>query len=303
MDKFAQSPAVLTFDDFVRIYFCSRPPADKDGMFVSRIGFIEVDRDDLFRITRISNEPVISLGDRGTFDEFGTNPVSVIRDGNAVFAFYAGWTRCESVPFNGAIGVARSDDNGEFFHRLGPGPVVAYSIDEPCVVGSPKIRQFKGTWHLHYAAGQKWLANENRPEPVYKIRHATSHDGIHWTKENRNLIPDKLGEDECQAGGDVIEYCDRYHMFFSYRFPTGFKSKERGYRIGYAYSDDLVSWHRYDESAGITVSDKGWDSEMVSYAHLFELDGTLYMLYQGNGIGASGFGLAQMISYQPTELL
>ena len=31
---------------------------------------------------------------------------------------------------------------------------------------------------------------------------------------------------------------------------------------------------------------------MVNYPHLFELDGETYMLYQGNGMGRAGFGLA-----------
>ena len=33
----------------------------------------------------------------------------------------------------------------------------------------------------------------------------------------------------------------------------------------------------------------------VSYAHVFELDDEIYMLYQGNEMGRYGFGLAQLI--------
>jgi hypothetical protein len=35
---------------------------------------------------------------------------------------------------------------------------------------------------------------------------------------------------------------------------------------------------------------------MVSYAHVFELNQKLYMLYQGNNMGAEGFGLAVLDS-------
>jgi len=298
MHHFAQTPATLIFDDFVRIYFCTRPPADEAGQFVSRIGYVDVERDDLFRIRRISPNPVLPLGDLGTFDEFGTNPVSVIRNGAEVRAYYAGWTRCESVPFNSAIGVAQSFDDGETFERLGPGPILAYTPEEPFVIGSPKIRRFGDSWFLHYAAGQTWLNTGDRPEPVYVIRGAVSDDGIEWQRFGKDLVPKRLGELECQAGADIFWFDDRYHMFFSYRHAVGFQSTERAYRIGYAVSDDLVDWSRDDEAAGIQVSDKGWDSQTISYAHVFQLDESIYMLYQGNDIGRIGFGLAVLESYE-----
>jgi hypothetical protein len=54
----------------------------------------------------------------------------------------------------------------------------------------------------------------------------------------------------------------------------------------------LIDWQRDDSKAGIDVSDEGWDSEMQSYPHIFELDGRIYMAYLGNQVGREGFGLA-----------
>jgi predicted GH43/DUF377 family glycosyl hydrolase len=302
MHHYAQTPATLMFDDFVRVYFCTRGPADESGQFISRIGYVDLERDDLFQIRRISPEPVLALGGLGTFDEFGTNPVSVIRHGDEIWAYYAGWTRCESVPFNSTIGVARSVDGGESFQRIGPGPVLSFTPDEPFVIGSPKVRRFDDKWYLHYIAGQRWLDTGHRPEPVYVIRGAVSDDGIEWQRFGTDLLPKRLGDSECQASADILWFEDRYRMFFSYRHAVGFKSKERGYRIGYAASDDLVHWSRDDLSAGIDVSEEGWDSQMVSYAHVFELDDRVYMLYQGNDIGRVGFGLAALESYKAGSL-
>jgi hypothetical protein len=299
MHHFAQTPATLKFEDFVRVYFCTRGPIDGAGQFISRIGYVDLEREDLLCIRHISPEPVLALGDLGSFDEFGTNPVSVIRHGNEIWAYYAGWTRCESVPFNSAIGVARSVDGGESFQRIGPGPVLSYTPDEPFVIGSPKIRRFNGKWYLHYIAGQKWLDTGDRPEPVYVIRGAVSEDGLEWHRFGVDLLPKRLGTDECQASPDILWFEGRYRMFFSYRYAVGFKSKEKGYRIGYAVSDDLMTWSRDDESAGIGVSEVGWDSQMVSYGHVFELDGSVYMLYQGNDIGRVGFGLARLEGFEP----
>ena len=72
------------------------------------------------------------------------------------------------------------------------------------------------------------------------------------------------------------------------------RNSERGYRIGYAWSDDLDHWTRDDTKAGIDISTTGWDSESIAYPHVFELDGKVYMLYLGNQVGRNGFGLAQL---------
>jgi predicted GH43/DUF377 family glycosyl hydrolase len=292
MHDFAQSPSAVIHETFVRVYFCSRPAPGPDGLYLSYISFIDVERANLLNVLRVREEPVLSLGRRGTFDEFGTYPVSVIRDQDEVRAYYSGFTRCESVPFNAAIGLAVSRDGGESFRRMGEGPVISYSPDEPFLMGSPRVRKFNGRWHLWYVAGKEWLNLNGKLEPVYKIRMASSDNGIDWIKLGKDLIVDKLGPQECQACADVNYRHGKYHMFFSYRDIQNYKRREGGYRIGYASSDDMVDWVRNDELAGMSISENGWDSEMVNYPHVFVLDGNTYMLYQGNEMGRAGFGLA-----------
>lgn len=292
LKEFAQAPATLVFDDFVRVYFSCRPEADAHGQYQSYSAFVDLDRKDLFRILRVSDAPVLELGRTGTFDEFGTYPLSVARCDEGVRAYYGGWTRCESVPFNVAIGMATSRDQGETFTRLGEGPVLSYSQDEPFVLSGPKVRCFGGEWYLWYIAGRAWKVADGRPEPIYKIRMAVSDDGIRWRRINRDLIESRIGEDEAQASPDVHFANGKYHMFFCYRHGSDYRNKARGYRIGYASSADLLHWIRDDAKAGMDVSAAGWDEEMVSYPHVFELDGNTYMAYLGNQVGREGFGLA-----------
>jgi len=292
LKEFAQAPATLVFDDFVRVYFSCRPPADANGQYVSYSAYVDLDRGNLLRVRDVAAQPILSLGGLGEFDEFGTYPVSVIRDGDQVRAYYSGWTRCESVPFNTAIGCAVSRDEGKTFTRLGNGPVLGYSPDEPFVLSGPKIRRFQDTWYLWYIAGRKWKLVSGRPEPVYKIRMATSEDGFHWIKLNKDLLDSRLEEDEAQASPDVFHANGKYHMFFCYRYGSDYRNKERGYRIGYASSTNLTDWVRDDTKAGIDVSEQGWDAEMVSYPHVFKIEGRTYLAYLGNEVGRYGFGLA-----------
>ena len=218
LKEFSQAPAVLIFDQFVRVYFSCRPPADENGQYVSYSGYVDLDRFDLFKILDVSNHPILHLGGLGEFDEFGTYPVSVARSGSEVRAYYGGWTRCESVPFNVAIGFATSHDEGKTFTKYGNGPVLSYTPDEPFVLSGPKIRYFNNTWCLFYIAGKKWKLVDGKAEPVYKIRMATSQDGIHWTKIGKDLVESRIEEDEAQASPDVCFYNGKYHMFFCYRY-------------------------------------------------------------------------------------
>ena len=296
MQEFAQSPSAVVFADRVRVYFCTRPKPSSDGMYLSHMAYVDLDRNDLLHVVNVCKEPVLRLGARGTFDEFGTYPVSVIRSGNEIRVYYAGVTRCESVPFNAAIGVAISRDDGISFERIGEGPVLSYSPDEPFLLGSPRIRKFEDQWHLWYVSGKRWLEFNGKLNPVYKIRMASSSDGFDWVKCGRDLLENRLGDNECQACPDILFRDGLYHMFFSYRQPHDYTSKENGYRIGYAYSEDMANWRRCDELAGMEVSESGWDSQMVNYPHLFILEGETYMLYQGNGMGRSGFGLAKLVT-------
>lgn len=292
--EFAQAPATLIFDKFVRVYFSCRPLPDKNGQYQSYSAFVDLNRSNLFEVLRISEAPILPLGELGEFDEFGTYPVSVIRDGEEVLAYYAGWTRCESVPFNVAIGCGRSRDGGQTFQKLGCGPLLSCSPEEPFVLSGPKIRRYNDRWYLWYIAGRKWIVADGRPEPVYKIRMAASRDGIHWIRGGKDLIESRVEEDEAQASPDVFFRDGTYHMFFCYRHSAGYRGKEKGYRIGYAFSKDLEHWVRDDPRAGIDVSESGWDSEMISYPHVFALDGKILMFYLGNQVGKHGFGLAEL---------
>ena len=292
LHEFAQAPATLVFEDFVRVYFSGRPAPDANGQYASYSGFVDLERKNLMNVLRVSEQPILPLGDTGTFDEFGIYPVSIQRVGRQVVAYYAGWTRCEAVAFDVAIGRATSNDDGVTFEKSGPGPILSYSPDEPFILSGPKIRRFNEQWQLWYIAGRKWIMDGDRPEPVYKIRMATSDDGIQWEKLGRDLIPSKVEENEAQASPDVFFHDGIWHMFFCYRYSTGYRSHDHGYRIGYASSRDMLHWERDDDKAGINVSESGWDSEMVAYPHVFELDGSIYMMYLGNQVGRHGFGLA-----------
>lgn len=294
--EFAQSPQTLIFDDFVRIYFSTRT-IDASNKYVSHIAFVDLSKN-LKNIIKVSNEPVIPLGGLGCFDEHGIFPINIIRHNGSIYGYTCGWNRRVSVAVDTAIGLTISHDDGLTFHRIGDGPVLSTSLHEPCLVGDGFVKVIDSTFHMWYIFGIGWRTYTAKQEPdrIYKIGHATSLDGINWEKEEaRQIISDRLGSNESQALPSVVKINDRYHMFFCYRESYDFRNtKGRGYRIGHAWSDDISVWTRDDDALPVDGTPGEWDSDMQCYPHVFECNGKVYLLYNGNEFGRWGFGLAEL---------
>lgn len=145
---------------------------------------------------------------------------------------------------------------------------------------------------MYYIYGTTWKEGpDGVAERTYKIALATSTDGQTFTRHGR-VVPDAIS-DESQALPTVFEAGGRYHMVFCFRDTFGFRTDPtRGYRLGYAYSDDLVDWTRDDAALGFERSDDGWDADMECYPHVFMMKGRHYLLYNGNAFGRDGFGVA-----------
>jgi len=109
-------------------------------------------------------------------------------------------------------------------------------------------------------------------------------DGINWQREGLVAIDFANAQEYAISRPSVIHDSDRWRMWYSYRGQL--------YRIGYAESDDGKRWERLDNQAGIDTSLTGWDSEMIEYPFVFDHNDQRYMLYNGNGYGKTGFGLA-----------
>ncbi|MCA9182569.1 MAG: hypothetical protein KDA51_13990 [Planctomycetales bacterium] len=292
---FAQSPQAVVLSDRVRIYFSTRSREEATGKYVSRVAYADFEKD-LSTVLAVNSRPVLEPGGLGSFDQHGVFPFSPLRVGDEIWAYTTGWSRRVAVSVETAVGLAVSRDGGSTFWRKGPGPVLGPSLQEPCLVGDAFVRNIDGRFHMWTIFGTGWkrFAGEPAPERIYKIGHATSDDGVRWTKEEgRAIISDKLGPDECQALPSVMPVDNRYLMVFCYREASGFRTDpSRGYRLGQAWSEDLCTWVRDDDEPTFQQEPDSWDSDMVCYPHLCEIDGRSVLLYNGNAFGRDGFGAA-----------
>jgi hypothetical protein len=281
------SHAALPFADYLgndqyKIYFCAR---DKHSR--AQIGYILTQINDFTNILGISEEPVISLGRLGSFDDSGLTSSWIVDNGSRKYQYYSGWSLGVTVPFYFYIGLAISEDGGKTFTKVSESPILGRNNIDPYLTASPCVIWENGKWRMWYVSGVKWEVENGRPKHYYHIKYAESKDGISWKREGIVSIDFKSNDEYAISRPCVIKDNSVYKMWYSYR--------GKAYRIGYAESHDGIRWVRKDEEAGIDVSESGWDSEMIEYPFVFDHNGERYMLYNGNDYGKTGFGLARLI--------
>lgn len=263
----------------IRVYFSTRDAAGRSHIAA---GVLDLSSSNL-RL-EVEPRPLLAPGPLGAFDDSGVTSSCVVRDGGRRIQYYTGWTRGATVPFYFNVGAAVSDDGGAY-RKVSVGPVLDRNDIDPYLTASPWVLVDGGTWRMWYVSGVRWTIESGAPKHYYHVRYAESPDGLHWRREGRVCIDFASASEYAIGRPCVIKDADGcYRMWYSYRGAA--------YRIGYAESADGIAWVRRDEDAGIEPSVDGWDSEMIEYPAVFDAGGHRYMLYNGNGYGKTGLGLA-----------
>lgn len=292
MREFEQCPTpFLLNDDVIRVYFGTRLPGDTVNYYATYPAYVDLSKHNLSKVVGIAKEPLLPLGEIGAFDEFCIIPSSVVRAGDLVHLYYSGWTRMSSVPYTVNIGLAISRDGGTTFEKPAEGPVLGLTFHEPYLVKSPTVKIIEGDFHMWYSTGTKWILDDGKPKPVFQIAHAISRDGFEWERNGKLIVP-ALHEDECQDLFMPVWRDSKWHSVFGYCNPLDSRTdKTSKYQLGYAWSADMLTWHRDDANIGVFSGGSAWDSGMQDSSQLFELDGRYLMFYCGNHFGRDGFGI------------
>lgn len=244
----------------------------------------------------LTGDPQISLapGAPGSFDCDGTISVCIVSHQGRCFLYYVGWQNLPDGLWMCDTGRARLDLDNLSLQKEFPGPVLGRDKTNPLFAAATAFHITDDVWHTWYNSGIEWVRTEQGWRHYYGIHHAQSDDGIDWKCDPGLCLP-FADEYEYAFGRPSVYFREGvYLMWFAHRATKDIPT----YRIGFASSRDGLKWDRNDSLAGIDVSADGWDSEMICYPYVFEHKGRLYMLYNGNGYGRTGFGLA-MLGEQP----
>lgn len=264
--------------DYFKIYFSSR---DKNNR--SFTGNVVIDIKQPHRILELSQTPTLTPGELGEFDDSGAMATWLADFGGKKYLYYIGWNLGVTVPFRNSIGLAISND-GKNYTKYTNGPILDRTLYEPHFSASCCVLPGVDKWRMWYLSCTGWKIKNNKPMHYYHIKYAESLDGIHWKRDGIISIDYASNDEHAISRPSVIRDKDCWKMWYSYRGDS--------YRIGYAESNDGRDWKRLDNRAGIDISSSGWDSKMIEYPFVFDHTGHRYMLYNGNGYGKTGFGLA-----------
>lgn len=281
-------------DDVVRVYFSCR---DADNR--SHLASVDLSiRDD--KVDRLGSPqgPLLSPGPRGAFDADGVTASCVIEIDGRLLAYYLGWTVGRSVPFTNFIGLATAPANTtakETFTRYGAAPIIGRSEINPYTLGYPWVSTDAGDWRMWFGSHVFWGATGLEMEHI--VREARSPNGLAW-----NPLPG-VAVDLARAADPeefaisrpvVLTLKPRKLMWYARRNP--------GYQLGFAFSDDDgQSWQRDDSRISFESPAADWESEERTYPCVFRCGSHYYMLYNGNGYGRTGFGIARLLN--PESLL
>ncbi len=219
---------------------------------------------------QVVQEPklILDLGERGCFDDSGVMPSCIVQKGSERYLYYTGWnTDKGQVPYGHGIGLAI--DRGSGFERISKGPIMDRCQDIPFLCNSPFVYYRDAGWEMWFCCGTGWDGDF----PQYSLRSAFSEDGIYWC----------IGDDWLGGEGLAVSR----PCVFREKVLAAVKTKDTPYRVQ-IFSDNGFQ--------PLNIQRDDWDSDMACYPQIVELDGVPYMFYNGNGYGATGIGLAQLLT-------
>jgi hypothetical protein len=240
----------------------------------------------------LHGEPKLALapGEPGYFDCDGAIGVCFVAHGGRIYLYYVGWQNLPDTLWICDTGRAVLDAGALTLTREFAGPVLGRDKANPLFAAATAFHVSGDTWRTWYNSGIRWEKTESGWKHYYGLHYAESRDGIDW-KSYPGLVLPFADEYEYAFGRPSVHRAgDAYYMWFAHRATREIAT----YRIGFASSQDGRLWARNDAISGIDVSPGEWDGEMICYPYVFEHRGMLYMLYNGDGYGRTGFGLAAL---------
>lgn len=274
----------LLNDKVIRIYAGFR---DDDG--ISRIGYVDVDADNPTKVLHVSEKPVLDRGRDGCFDDNGVIMGHVLQEQGRLLMYYVGFQLVKRAKFLAFTGLAESFNGGETFQRVSEAPVLDRSIEGNMIRAVHTAMFENGVWKIWYAVGDDWQLINGVPYPKYNIWYSESVDGRVFP-ERGTLCVDVQGDEYRIGRPSVYRTAQGYMMFYTKGGVSG-----EDYFPGVAYSLDGIHWERKDKEFGLSLGEASFDDRHLCYPRLITANGRTFCFYNGNNMGAEGFGVAELL--------
>ena len=183
-DNSALTPTAIILNELVIRVYCGM--RDKDG--ISRIGYVDLDSNNPKEIKKISEKPVLNIGQNGMFDDNGMILGDVIRVKKLLYMYYVGFQKVNKVKFLAYTGLAISDDNGETFTRKQNTPILDRTNEALYIRAIHTVIHENGKFKIWYATGSGWTNINGIDYPEYDINYMESTDGISFSDSGQKCI-------------------------------------------------------------------------------------------------------------------
>jgi len=285
MNSHAALPTVIKIsNEYFRIFFSTRDTFNR-----SHTTFVDLNMQDwrpgkkLIHTQKVST---FSPGKIGLFDDCGVTVSTFLKTKSGLYAYYLGWTNKKTTLFSNEIGIAYVDKNYKF-SRIQNLPIYGRTEDEPLTFGYPTIFKFNNKISMYYDGIKEWNL-ENPTKYKFNLREATLNKRNKWILTNKELIKLKLNERAITRSSFMI--LDG-KLIMIYSLDVAGK-----YELAAAYRNNKGKWTGMNNFTFVN-SGHEWDSIQNCYPSIFESNNEFYMLYNGNGYGKSGFGIAKLFEY------
>lgn len=276
---------VLLDEDTIRVFvgFC-----DNNG--VSRPGYVDLNANNPSEIIKLETSPLLDIGSNGRFDDNGLCPTCIVKENQKYYFFYFAFQQLVKIPFYMFTGLASSENLNSLWKRESIVPVLDRTNEEPLMRSGAFVLKENENYKIYYPCGYDFINVNGKLVHTYQIHFAESDNPKIWPSIGKPVICFQ-NEDEYGFGRPyVFKINEVYFMLYSIR------TKSKGYRLGYATSVDGIEWNRKDDFQGLEPGKKGeWDSEMLCYSSLIKTPKKSYLFYNGNNLGATGFGYAELL--------
>jgi hypothetical protein len=320
--RFVSSPSVVRLDDGrlrMYVWVADGSPPWLNGRHI--IIAAESDPANPFRWKVISQEAMVGPDPAGRIRDRGVGFPFVLPRADGPWLMYFGtWGSDWAVrqELTNRIGLAVSHDQGLTWKvvqedMLPSGP--QGSFDAGAIPSVGVLRTGKDEYLMWYTAAEKYLRFGNVNQGILHIGAAHSRDGIHWQKRDRPALRAREAAadpfEACLARPAVLKVDGVYHMWFGvYDMAPGSRPRAAdpaeqlpadpqragagSYRIEYARSTDGVTWTRFPDQPILALDPGGFDSTSQTYASVVDMGEQLWLFYTGDGLGATGVGLATL---------
>lgn len=286
MQDYAQIPYGLVNDELLHVYFSSRSKKDMQGNFQSYTALACFDILNNFKMTYLSHNPIIKLGEKDSFDEFGVMPGSVIKhSANSFEMFYCGWSRPKNRPYRWSIGSAESTDGLNFSRISNDYSSLSEKED---LTACPMVYQGQTT-RMYYLSSESWVEINGKFESIYLIRDAIFDKSQGWIPHKKYIVP-KSYNIECQTSPSLFTKNGARYMFYSYRHAVNFRvNPSHNYKTAWAIESSEGNWQK---GGDVIFEHEKEERTDIAYANIYSYLGVNYVLYNlTQGFGTSGIFL------------